>query len=278
MNCINSYYPIINNKSISQKHKNQTAFCGKNKTCSPTNTDLKHALGDKNLSLLNKIRIIGKETGTEIYLFGGAVRDSLLRKEPHDLDILVNGDALEFAKKLQKKDNETFYGIFLKPSVKRAIVHTKDMDMDIVPLCENGKCAKSKDEIRAALRKKSIKSDYTINSMIIKLGEDKNGELKLKLIDTLNGTKDLKENKLRNINTEEFNNNPVLALRGKRYQKRYKMKTEETTNKLINDNITKPKCKGNPLRVAKELYKLAVETKNPFIILRYLCNYKLFKK
>lgn len=252
-------------------------FCGKNKTCPPTNTNLQNSLGADNIALLNKIRFIAKSQGKEAYLFGGAVRDCLIGNKPHDLDILVNGDALEFAKELHKQDKKTFSGTFLKPSVKRAIVHTKGMNMDIVPLINDGSTAQSKDEIRAALIKKSMSSDFTVNSMIIKLGENENGELKLKLIDTLSAKKDLRENRLKGVNKDEFRENPVLALRGRRYQKRYKMKTEFETSDLIKEHIKNPKCKGNPLRVAKELYKLGIETKNPFTILKYLFSYKLFK-
>lgn len=257
---------------------NNVYFCGKNKTCPPTNTSLKLALGEDNLTILDKIRMIGKANGKETYLFGGAVRDCLLGKKPHDLDIIVNGDAIEFAKELNSQDKKTFSGTFLKPSVKRAIVYTKEMDMDIVPLCSDGNSATTKDEIRAALIKKARTSDFTVNSMIIKLDEDKNGELKLKLIDKLGAKKDLRENLLKSLNAEEFERNPVLALRGKRYQLRYGMKTDNNTHKLIKESIIHPKCKGNPLRVAKELYKLAIETKNPLTIIRYLSNYKLFKK
>jgi len=274
---LNNYSIQPNLSHFTPTENKNVYFCGKNKLCPPTNTNLQEALGQENVELLNRIRLIGKAQNQETFLFGGAVRDCLLGEKPHDLDIIVNGDALNFARQLKKTDRKLFSRILLKTPVKRAIVHTNGMNMDIVPLCSDGSYVSGKDAIRAAINKKSRNSDFSVNSMIIKLDEDKEGHLKLKLIDYMRAKKDLKENRLRTLNKDEFAENPVLALRGKRYQKRYKMSMDSETKRLINENIRNPKKAGNPLRVIKELYKFAMEQKDPFVVLRFLFNYKIFK-
>ncbi|MBR6127209.1 hypothetical protein IKQ21_05945, partial [bacterium] len=236
----------------------------KNELIHPTNMNLKAGFGLKQLELMDTIRKAAKERGEEIYLFGGAVRDCMLLRPIHDLDFIINGDAIEFAEYLKNKHGNIFKDTFLKPSVKRAVIYTKDMEIDIKPLCEDCKTVTGQDNIRKALIRNLRDNDFSVNSMIIKLDEDKYGKMKLKFRDYLGGREDLSQNKLRHNNREAFMADPIKALRGLRLKLEYGMKIQSDTSKLIKENLKNPKVKKNKfyyrytrecLRIVKEFFK-----------------------
>ena len=256
---------------------NKVHFGCKNKLITPSNTELKKSLGEDNLLLLDEIRMSAKTQGAEVYLFGGAVRDCLLGKTPNDLDVLINADAVDFTKKLNNEKPDVFTGAFLKPSVKRAVAKSKAMDIDINPLDYSGVVGHKKSDQRRALRDNTRRIDYTVNSMFIKLGEDENGKLKLKLIDISGGKNDLKNNVLRHVSNEKFETNPVAAIRGFRLAKRLGMKKDKQTHDLILDTARNPKSASNPLASIKEFYKLIKEVKNPFECINILKKFNIRK-
>ena len=269
------------NSILSQNHL--VSFCSKkrkpkkNVLTNTTNTELQSNLSKENLKILDEIRQVAKKQGKEVYLFGGGVRDCVLGKKVKDLDIMVNGDALDFSQSLTQENSNLFIGNRLKKKVKRAVVYTKNVDIDIVPMDYEKEIPHDKDSIRSALIRKAKSADYSINSLLIKLGEDKNGKLKFKLIDIFEGKKDIKNNVLRVLNQDEFSTSPIVAIRGIRFKNRYGMKTEPQIHDLIKTTISKPPKGSNPLRVAKEFYKLFKEAKNPVEFLKLMYKYNPFK-
>lgn len=262
----------LNNSISSSVH-----FGCKNQLITPTNTELKKSIGEDNLMLLEEIRLSAKKQGAEVYLFGGAVRDCLMGKKPNDLDVLVNCDAIDFTQKLHEEKPNIFIDTFLKRPVKRAMVKSKTTDIDINPLDYNGIVNHSKDAQRCALRDNTKHIDYTVNSMFIKLCEDEKGDLKLKFIDISDGRKDLKNNLLKHISTEKFDENPVAAIRGFRLAKRLGMKKDKDTRDLMLSTAKNPKSKSNPLSSIKEFYKLIKEVKNPFECISILQKFNIRK-
>ena len=244
---------------------NNINFCrrgvGKNKLIHPTNMNLKAGFGLKQLELMDTIRKAAKERGEEIYLFGGAVRDCMLLKPINDLDFIINGNAIEFAEYLRKKHGNVFKDTFLKPSVKRAVVYTKDMEIDIKPLSEDCRTVKGQDNIRKALIKNLVENDFSINSMIIKLDENKDGELKLKFRDYLGGKEDLTKNRLRHNDKKAFTDDPIKALRGLRLKLEYGMKIQSETSRLMKATLKNPKVKKNKFyyRYARECFRMVKE-------------------
>ena len=61
-----------------------------------------------NLPIINLISKVAIEMDVKVYLVGGFVRDILLFRKSKDIDVLVVGDGIEFAKIISKK-TENFY-------------------------------------------------------------------------------------------------------------------------------------------------------------------------
>ncbi|MBO6271532.1 hypothetical protein J6O48_01990 [bacterium] len=268
---------------ISSPMSNQYNFTGKkvksNKLADHTSTGLKTQLGEENLSIIEKIYKLGKQEGVETYIFGGGVRDILIGKKPHDIDVIVTGDAITFTQALKENYKDVFHSVKLKHKVKRAVAYSKTTDVDIVPLHPNGDRITDKNQLRRALYTKSSQSDYKMNSMFIKVGENENGSLKLKLIDIFGAKKDLKKNKLSVTKSLDKQKNPVQGMRGLRFLQRYDMKLEPNAKDWIKECIQQPHPKdiSYRLRLIKEMYKYLTQDKNIFKTIKNIIDFKLLK-
>ena len=55
------------------------------------------------MSILSTAGNLGKNENLEVYVVGGFVRDLLMEKPLNDIDLMVVGDGIGFAKKLARK-------------------------------------------------------------------------------------------------------------------------------------------------------------------------------
>ena len=56
-----------------------------------------------NISIINLISEVAEKENLEIYLVGGFVRDLILERKSKDIDVLVIGNAIDFANVVAKK-------------------------------------------------------------------------------------------------------------------------------------------------------------------------------
>ena len=57
-----------------------------------------------NISVINLISDVAEKENVEIYLVGGFVRDLILERKSKDIDVLVIGNGIDFAKIVAKKN------------------------------------------------------------------------------------------------------------------------------------------------------------------------------
>lgn len=172
---------------------------------------------NKLIETLNKpifklISEIADEQNIKCYVIGGFVRDIFLCRESKDIDIVVVGNGMAFAKTFCKKlGKETKIALF--KNFGTAQVKKGDMEIEFVgarkesyqsdsrkPFVENG-----------TLEEDQNRRDFTINTLAISLNSCSFGEL----LDPFNGLKDLKERVIRtpldpNIT---FNDDPLRMMR-----------------------------------------------------------------
>ena len=151
-----------------------------------------------------------------VFLVGGAVRDLLLDRQPHDLD-LVCPDAAKAAEligqtrnvavvKLEKKTDEPCYRIVERNDplnfIDLAVMRGKTLDQD--------------------LRRR----DFTINAMARRVGKE--GRLG-RLIDPLKGNADLARKCIRITGPQAFPSDPLRVLRAVRFAAELGFAIEENT-------------------------------------------------
>jgi tRNA nucleotidyltransferase/poly(A) polymerase len=142
----------------------------------------------------------------EAYLVGGAVRDALLGRECHDLDVVVPCDALKIARELADVLGGAYYPLDEERETGRIVM--PDRNVIDVALLRGGTI-----EADLALR------DFTINAMARRITSPlvplltREGSL---LLDPHQGIRDLRAQVIRAVGEQTFIADPVRVLRAVR--------------------------------------------------------------
>lgn len=226
-----------------------------------------------------------QETGKDIFIFGGFVRELLKGKPYNDIDLVVSGNTQDFFKKFLKtnKNEDTKYAVsnYKRPDMQqfqKIKLKHNGHDFDINPLGiwqKNG-------HLEEALIGRAKSCDFTICSMMIQASLDKSGEMKFKFIDPLNGYSDMKQGILRLADKDGklFNENPERIIQALRLRSRYKMTIDDTLQAEINkyvENQTAQKDKVYYIRMRRALKGLLKDNNSVIKTFRDIFTYKLYK-
>lgn len=201
---------------------------------------------DKKLpgKLVALIRLIGKtadDSGVGAFLVGGFVRDLLHGAANYDLDVVIEGDAIRFAKKLADKisGNVVAYkkfgtAVIVKKwpkwlgSPPRADAIFK---IDVASARkETYKKPAALPTVRfSSLKKDLSRRDFTINAMAVDINKKDFGLF----IDFFDGKKDLKESIIRVLHKKSFIDDPTRIFRAVRFEQRFDFEIEKHTEFLI---------------------------------------------
>ena len=168
-----------------------------------------------------------------VFLVGGAVRDILLGERGFDVDIVVEGDAIGFARVLAAA-----LGGHMHPHEKfgTAVVRYGDeqrIDVAAARTESYHAPAALPSVEHASLRDDLFRRDFTINAMAASLKGEELGEL----LDPFGGHGDLEAGRLRVLHDRSFIDDPTRILRGIRYENRYGFRMDEHTTTLARECI-----------------------------------------
>jgi tRNA nucleotidyltransferase (CCA-adding enzyme) len=183
--------------------------------------------------------------GAALYLVGGAVRDLLLGRPRGDVDIVVEGDAVEVARRLggEPVEHERF-------STAKATLGELELDLASAR-AESYPAPGALPEVRpAGLKDDLARRDFTINAMAVPL----QGEAEL--IDPHGGRSDLRAGLLRVLHDRSFVDDPTRALRAARYAGRFGFELEPRTAELLRGadlgNVSDDRRAAELLRLAAD--------------------------
>ncbi len=171
---------------------------------------------------------VARELNLSAYLVGGSVRDLLRGESNLDIDIVVEGDGITFAKALGKK---------LKAKVishlrfGTAVVITDQLKFDVATARTEyyeSPGALPKVEI-SSIKKDLYRRDFTINTLAVKLNPDNFGQI----LDFFGGQRDLREKTIRILHNLSFIEDPTRAFRAIRFSERFGFKISKHTKNLI---------------------------------------------
>jgi tRNA nucleotidyltransferase (CCA-adding enzyme) len=168
-----------------------------------------------------------------VYLVGGTVRDILLSEPNFDVDIAVEGDAIELARRLA----EALDGrVRAHTKFGTAVVVYGDEDrIDVVTArTEFYDAPASLPSVEhATIREDLFRRDFTINAMAVSLKGDDFG----RLVDPFNGRRDLEAKTIRVLHNLSFIDDPTRIFRAIRYESRYGFRMDEHTQRLARGTI-----------------------------------------
>lgn len=220
------------------------------------NEEFKKGLSSKIKEVLSICSVAADKNDFSIYLIGGVVRDLILENEIFDVDIIVEGNAIDFAKILEKNFNSKVTQV--QNDLKTAkVIFQNGVEVDFASTrCENYPSAgflPVLDRIECSLKDDVSRRDFSINAMALSLNKDN----RLELIDYLDGYSDLKNKKLRILHDKSFIDDPSRIIRGLKFAVRFNFELEEKTLKLQNEYLNAKANSSMPLeRVKGELRQL----------------------
>ncbi|MGB9711927.1 MAG: CBS domain-containing protein [Dissulfurimicrobium hydrothermale] len=197
-------------------------------------SSLLHGKCSKNiLDILMAAGETAEREGFQVYVAGGFVRDLLLRLPNTDVDLVVEGNGIAFAKRLAERfsarvrAHEKFQtAVIIFPDGFKVDVATARWEYYEYP------AALPTVEL-SSIKLDLYRRDFTINAMAIKLNPKEFGML----IDFFGGQRDLKEKTIRVLHSLSLVEDPTRVFRAIRFEQRYGFKIGRHTLKLIENAV-----------------------------------------
>lgn len=225
------------------------------------------------VNLLRLIGFFGNEMNSPVYVVGGFVRDLILNIENYDIDIVVEGNGIKFAKYMAQQLNaivvpyEKFFtanvifkdGFKIDVATARTEYYESPGELPQVDI--------------STIKKDLYRRDFTINAMAIKLNPQDFGTL----YDFFNCQKDLEEGVIRVLHNLSFVEDPTRMIRAVRFEQRYGFKMENHTLDLLKKNLSErylERVSGS--RIRQEIEKI-LEEKNPIKAIKRMAELDMIK-
>lgn len=253
---------------------------GKGRSTLDLASGISRALPSKLAELLRFSGRIAQSMGYRAFAVGGFVRDLMLGAENYDIDLVIEGDAIAFAKKLAGE----LCGIY--------VYHKRFGTGTVFIPCPHGipesKSSQGRCKIDIAMTRTEVyeqpaalptvkfgplendlyRRDFTINAMALSLSRGSFG----RLVDPFNGKKDLKEGNIRVLHDLSFVDDPTRIFRAVRFEQRLDFSIEPHTEDLIKKAVgLKMVDRTQKQRIREELIALLSE-EDPLKAVRRLAD------
>jgi len=234
---------------------------------------LKERLSKQLMRTLKRIGEVADECGYGAYVVGGFVRDLFLYRSDEDVDIVIEGDGIAFAKKYAKLEDARIH-TYAKFGTA-VIIFPDGFTIDVasarleyyqfpaaLPIVE-----------MSSIKLDLFRRDFTINTLAIQLNGEKFGTL----IDFFSARKDIKEKIIRVLHNLSFVEDPTRVFRAIRFEQRFGFTIGKLTNGLIENAVNMNFFQGlSGRRVLGEL-KQILEEDNPVPAIIRLNDFDLLK-
>lgn len=210
------------------------------------------------------------ELGVRAFVIGGYVRDCLLGRVSGDIDIVVEGSGIDFAKALGRKHG--CYVSYFK-NFGTAMLHFEGDEIEFVGARRESYRRESRKPIveNGTLEDDQKRRDFTINALALSLCEEDFGAL----VDPFGGVKDLAAGLIRTPLDPDttYSDDPLRMLRAVRFAA--KLSTPELTFRIVPESVESMRRMADRLsilsveRIAEELEKM-LATSRPSMAFRLL--------
>ncbi len=234
---------------------------------------MSEVLDKKLIMLLQSIGEVAEKSGFKAYSVGGFVRDLLLKQKNLDLDIVIEGDGIIFARKLAKTlgGRVTVHDRFITANIRLADGFKIDIATARLEYYDYPAALPTVE--LSSLKLDLYRRDFSINAMAIELNPVRFGTL----IDFFNCQNDLKNRLIKVLHNLSFVEDPSRILRAIRFEKRLNFKIDRHTDRLIKNSVKNNLfAKGNTHRLFSELQQIFFED-NPILCVQRLEEFHLFQ-
>lgn len=220
----------------------------------------------KGKGVLEKVNLLAQQQKLEVFAVGGFVRDLYLGIEGSDIDFVIIGDGIDFARNFHNK----FYSskIVTFPRFGTAALYFQNYKLEFVSArSEYYEADSRKPHVdKANLENDLARRDFTINTLAMNISKEKFGEI----IDPYDGLQDIDNKVIRTpLNpVETFSDDPLRILRAIRFATIFNFTIEKETYQAIIDTRQRLEIISQE-RITEEFCKLML-AKNPSVGLNLL--------
>lgn len=221
---------------------------------------LKNVMGERLpenvFQLLEEVGRVASSMGYKAYAVGGFVRDLLLRRDNLDIDLVIEGDGIEFARKFAKRAKAR---VKTHSRFKTAVVIFPDglhVDVATARLEYYERPGALPTVEMSSLKLDLYRRDFTVNTLALDLIPASFGTL----IDFFGAQGDIKDKRIRAIHNLSFVEDPTRILRAVRFSERFGFKIAKQTLAHIKNTMKLDIFKGvSGARLADELKNILEE-------------------
>ena len=185
------------------------------------------------LAILKQVGQVAAELNFNAYVVGGFVRDLLLKHENLDIDIVIEGDAIVFARRFAARfgarDREFHKfktAVLIFPDGFKIDVATARTEYyeapGALPIVEY-----------SSIKMDLYRRDFTINTLALKLNPGEFGVL----LDFFGAQRDLKESRISLLHNLSFVEDPTRVFRAIRFEQRFKFRITKLAANLIHNAV-----------------------------------------
>ncbi|BCS95072.1 poly(A) polymerase [Desulfoluna limicola] len=194
---------------------------------------MRERLSQEILDLLKKIGEVADSMGFGVYVVGGFVRDLLLRRKNDDVDIVIEGEGITFAKAFAEMmgariNTYSKFGtsVIIFPDGFKVDVATARMEYYTAP-------AALPEVETSSIKLDLYRRDFTINTLAIRLSPEGFGTL----TDFFNAQRDIKEKRIRILHNLSFVEDPTRVFRAIKFEQRFGFTIGKVTREMIKNAI-----------------------------------------
>ncbi len=223
--------------------------------------------------LLTQVGELARDKGVNVYCVGGFVRDILLHLPNFDVDFVVEGDGIAFARAMARKfggrvrEHRKFKtAVVVLESGDKIDVATARLEYYEYP------AALPTVEL-SSIKMDLFRRDFTINALAVQLNPEQFG----RLVDFFGGQKDIKNKTIRVLHSLSFVEDPTRIIRAIRFAQRFGFSIGGQTERLIKNAVELNifhKLSGS--RIFHEIRLMLAENK-PVACLKEMGRFKLLK-
>jgi tRNA nucleotidyltransferase (CCA-adding enzyme) len=173
----------------------------------------------------------GDRQKVRVFIVGGFVRDLLIGVDNFDIDIVVEGDGLKFAREFAAQiggtliTHEQFGTAVIRALCKIDVATARSEAYKSPAVYPSVRFGTIKDDL--------LRRDFTINSIGVSLNKKTFG----KIVDYCKGGNDLKKGIIKVLHDKSFMDDPTRIFRAVRFEQRYGFNIEARTHKLITQAV-----------------------------------------
>ncbi|HAY35035.1 MAG TPA: CCA tRNA nucleotidyltransferase [Ignavibacteria bacterium] len=181
--------------------------------------------------IIKKIGEIADRRKVSAYLVGGYVRDLIMGNEGADIDIMTEGDGIQFAKDVSKELGTELNSVY--KNFETALLNFENYKIEFVSARKESYDRGSRKPAveTATLEEDLSRRDFTINALAASVNKKSFGEV----VDNFGGLKDIESGIIRTPLDpfKTFDDDPLRIMRAIRFASRFNFSIEENTFKAI---------------------------------------------